>query len=123
MAGGAVKEGGKASAGNRKKSRRRHKRSSCPVRAAHCGLSPLPSTPVSSTTRWTSIPGGVRLPVGAIIVEGAACLVFRRSRAFFSRSSLLLSPFTKQLRELKQELGALRVAKVTGGAPNKLSKM
>jgi hypothetical protein len=28
-----------------------------------------------------------------------------------------------QLKELKQELGALRVAKVTGGAPNKLSKM
>ena len=28
-----------------------------------------------------------------------------------------------QLKELKQELSALRVAKVTGGAPNKLSKM
>jgi hypothetical protein len=28
-----------------------------------------------------------------------------------------------QLKELKQELGGLRVAKVTGGAPNKLSKM
>jgi hypothetical protein len=28
-----------------------------------------------------------------------------------------------QLKELKQELGQLRVAKVTGGAPNKLSKM
>jgi len=28
-----------------------------------------------------------------------------------------------QLKELKQELGALRVAKVTGGAPNKLSKI
>lgn len=28
-----------------------------------------------------------------------------------------------QLKDLKQELGALRVAKVTGGAPNKLSKM
>jgi hypothetical protein len=28
-----------------------------------------------------------------------------------------------QLGELKQELAALRVAKVTGGAPNKLSKM
>jgi len=28
-----------------------------------------------------------------------------------------------QLKELKQELGALRVAKVTGGALNKLSKM
>lgn len=28
-----------------------------------------------------------------------------------------------QLKELKIELGALRVAKVTGGAPNKLSKM
>lgn len=28
-----------------------------------------------------------------------------------------------QLKELKQELGSLRVAKVTGGAPNKLSKI
>ena len=28
-----------------------------------------------------------------------------------------------QLKELKVELGGLRVAKVTGGAPNKLSKM
>jgi ribosomal protein L29 len=28
-----------------------------------------------------------------------------------------------QLKELKQELAGLRVAKVTGGAPNKLSKM
>lgn len=28
-----------------------------------------------------------------------------------------------QLKDLKQELGQLRVAKVTGGAPNKLSKM
>ncbi len=28
-----------------------------------------------------------------------------------------------QLRDLKQELAALRVAKVTGGAPNKLSKI
>eukprot|EP00887_Chlorella_sp_A99_P001767 scaffold19.g1767.t1 len=29
----------------------------------------------------------------------------------------------QQLKELKTELGALRVAKVTGGAPNKLSKI
>jgi large subunit ribosomal protein L35e len=28
-----------------------------------------------------------------------------------------------QLKEFKAELAALRVAKVTGGAPNKLSKM
>lgn len=28
-----------------------------------------------------------------------------------------------QLKDLKGELGALRVAKVTGGAPNKLSKI
>ena len=28
-----------------------------------------------------------------------------------------------QLKELKSELSLLRVAKVTGGAPNKLSKM
>lgn len=33
------------------------------------------------------------------------------------------SELQAQLKELKQELGALRVAKVTGGAPNKLSKM
>lgn len=30
---------------------------------------------------------------------------------------------SSQLKELKQELAALRVAKVTGGAPNKLSKI
>lgn len=37
---------------------------------------------------------------------------------------LTLPVFTSlQLKELKTELGALRVAKVTGGAPNKLSKM
>lgn len=30
---------------------------------------------------------------------------------------------TKQLDELKTELTSLRVAKVTGGAPSKLSKM
>ena len=35
----------------------------------------------------------------------------------------VLSPFFSQLKELKTELAALRVAKVTGGAPNKLSKM
>jgi len=33
------------------------------------------------------------------------------------------SAFLMQLKDLKQELGQLRVAKVTGGAPNKLSKM
>lgn len=36
---------------------------------------------------------------------------------------LLTSPFVVQLKELKTELAALRVARVTGGAPNKLSKM
>jgi hypothetical protein len=36
-------------------------------------------------------------------------------------AAMLLS--RPQLQELKQELGGLRVAKVTGGAPNKLSKM
>lgn len=36
---------------------------------------------------------------------------------------LEVSCLRPQLKELKQELGALRVAKVTGGAPNKLSKM
>ncbi len=35
-----------------------------------------------------------------------------------SKSDLL-----NQLKELKSELGGLRVAKVTGGAPNKLSKI
>lgn len=33
------------------------------------------------------------------------------------------SELETQLRELKAELSALRVAKVTGGAPNKLSKI
>jgi large subunit ribosomal protein L35e len=33
------------------------------------------------------------------------------------------SDLINQLKELKSELGALRVAKVTGGAPNKLSKI
>ena len=37
--------------------------------------------------------------------------------------SVLTATFMLQLKDLKQELGALRVAKVTGGAPNKLSKM
>jgi large subunit ribosomal protein L35e len=32
-------------------------------------------------------------------------------------------PVLPQLNELKNELALLRVAKVTGGAPNKLSKM
>jgi len=36
---------------------------------------------------------------------------------------VLTAIFILQLKDLKQELGALRVAKVTGGAPNKLSKM
>ena len=33
------------------------------------------------------------------------------------------SDLTKQLEDLRTELAALRVAKVTGGAPNKLSKI
>ncbi|KAK9816572.1 hypothetical protein WJX72_002095 [[Myrmecia] bisecta] len=33
------------------------------------------------------------------------------------------SELLAQLKDLKQELAALRVAKVTGGAPNKLSKI
>jgi len=33
------------------------------------------------------------------------------------------SDLSTQLKELKAELALLRVAKVTGGAPNKLSKM
>lgn len=33
------------------------------------------------------------------------------------------SDLQNQLKELKAELALLRVAKVTGGAPNKLSKM
>lgn len=37
-------------------------------------------------------------------------------------TSCPISP-TLQLSELKQELSALRVAKVTGGAPNKLAKI
>lgn len=37
--------------------------------------------------------------------------------------SSLPAPLIAQLKDLKTELAALRVAKVTGGAPNKLSKM
>jgi large subunit ribosomal protein L35e len=41
-----------------------------------------------------------------------------------NRSACLLSlGLSPQLKDLKAELAALRVAKVTGGAPNKLSKM
>lgn len=36
---------------------------------------------------------------------------------------LLTPPARPQLKNLKTELAQLRVAKVTGGAPNKLSKM
>jgi ribosomal protein L29 len=39
------------------------------------------------------------------------------------RSSRCLPFCCLQLKELKEELAGLRVAKVTGGAPNKLSKM
>ena len=35
----------------------------------------------------------------------------------------LSAPCTPQLKDLQAELAALRVAKVTGGAPNTLSKM
>lgn len=45
------------------------------------------------------------------------------SAQLLSQRSLLIAIFILQLKDLKQELGALRVAKVTGGAPNKLSKM
>ena len=44
-------------------------------------------------------------------------------RSALADALLLSSTHSSQLKELKQELGALRVAKVTGGAPNKLSKM
>lgn len=41
-----------------------------------------------------------------------------------SLASILLTTCTRaQLKDLKTELAGLRVAKVTGGAPNKLSKM
>ena len=40
-----------------------------------------------------------------------------------NRGMVMTACMLVQLKDLKQELGALRVAKVTGGAPNKLSKM
>lgn len=43
--------------------------------------------------------------------------------ALMCRLPPLFSHLLVQLKELKQELSGLRVAKVTGGAPNKLSKM
>jgi large subunit ribosomal protein L35e len=41
----------------------------------------------------------------------------------FQLDTILIKSCLMQLKELKQELAALRVAKVTGGAPNKLSKI
>ena len=41
----------------------------------------------------------------------------------FLNQQLLFLASLLQLKELKTELAALRVAKVTGGAPNKLSKI
>ena len=56
--------------------------------------------------------------------------VFRRPpalhRALLHQSLITVPCFltiTPQLTDLKTELAGLRVAKVTGGAPNKLSKM
>jgi large subunit ribosomal protein L35e len=46
----------------------------------------------------------------------------RRARSAGRRRARLTSR-RPQLKELKTELANLRVAKVTGGAPNKLSKM
>ncbi len=45
------------------------------------------------------------------------------SAQLLNQLTVLTAVFMLQLKDLKQELGALRVAKVTGGAPNKLSKM
>ncbi len=50
-------------------------------------------------------------------------LVQAMSAQLLFQLSVLTAIFILQLKDLKQELGALRVAKVTGGAPNKLSKM
>jgi ribosomal protein L29 len=51
----------------------------------------------------------------------------RHSRTFLTTCCYCCTAFgcstLLQLNELKTELAALRVAKVTGGAPNKLSKM
>lgn len=47
------------------------------------------------------------------VAANLACAIYK----------IVWCPPCVQLKELKQELGALRVAKVTGGAPNKLSKM
>ena len=53
----------------------------------------------------------------------AAQIVHELFFKFSSRSANSEHVSGLQLKDLKQELGALRVAKVTGGAPNKLSKM
>lgn len=53
------------------------------------------------------------------------CAAAARSRRRCPAAHLPAAPLpaAPQLKELKQELSGLRVAKVTGGAPNKLSKM
>lgn len=57
-------------------------------------------------------------PGGAVAALPTARVVRRALSPLLTRSLC-----TTQLKDLKQELAALRVAKVTGGAPNKLSKM
>ena len=52
-----------------------------------------------------------------------ACSPRRRRRSRSLRCRCRPPPLCLQLKDLKQELSGLRVAKVTGGAPNKLSKM
>ncbi len=56
-------------------------------------------------------------------LQGQVCWTFIKLPYCFEHEEGLRSSCHLQLKDLKQELGALRVAKVTGGAPNKLSKM
>ena len=62
---------------------------------------------------------------GLLCPQRGAVAILPTARVVPPPLPLLLthSPCSIQLKDLKQELAALRVAKVTGGAPNKLSKM
>ena len=51
------------------------------------------------------------------------CTALSHRRPSAPRPSSVKADLTKQLDELKSELATLRVAKVTGGAASKLSKM
>ena len=60
--------------------------------------------------------------VGACLTFGGSLAALQGNRTY-ADSRHPCCAHLSQLKELKTELAALRVAKVTGGAPNKLSKM